>query len=322
MENPPTLWQSWVVGGVVLLGVAACLAVWGCVVRRLVQGRPVLDFQPWRRVPWVGADVLLVFLFYVTAMGAIPLTLLRAFSHFASPPAASRHVEFAKSPPNQPPANELNAERNEHPVVRLLRESRGAGTLLLTVVAVVVTAPIGEEFFFRLLLLGWLGSAERRLRRRWPVLRATMAGLGPILLASALFAGLHLRTGKPDNNLAVLFYGLLGSAVTNVLAVLAGTSLIRLRTGATWTDFGLVPGRFWSDVGLGLAVFVAVAPPIYLLQGLLVTRLPSGLADPISLFFFAVALGTLYYRTQRIVPAVVVHMALNASSVAIFLLAS
>jgi membrane protease YdiL (CAAX protease family) len=42
-------------------------------------------------------------------------------------------------------------------------------------------------------------------------------------------------------------------------------------------------------------------------------------ADPIPIFFLALVLGTLYYRTHRIAASLVLHMAFNATGVAIAL---
>ena len=71
-------------------------------------------------------------------------------------------------------------------------------------------------------------------------------------------------------------------------------------------------------VGLGLVAAMAVVAPIYVIQVWLVLLLPHYIAvDPVPLFLFALVLGTLYYRTHRIVPAVVLHMALNLTSLVV-----
>jgi len=46
--------------------------------------------------------------------------------------------------------------------------------------------------------------------------------------------------------------------------------LIALRTGTTWRDFGFSARDLWSDLKLGLAGFVMLAPPVYAIQGVLV----------------------------------------------------
>ena len=91
------------------------------------------------------------------------------------------------------------------------------------------------------------------------------------------------------------------------------------------TGPGLGAEHLASDVRLGLVAFAAVAVPIYAIQ-IGVTKLQehagySAAADPVSLFFFALALGFLYYRTHRIVPAIVLHMSLNLTSLAMAWLA-
>jgi hypothetical protein len=74
---------------------------------------------------------------------------------------------------------------------------------------------------------------------------------------------------------------------------------------------------------LGLAAFVAVVPLIEWLNygsqkaadhffG------PDKVAGvPVPLFFFALVLGTLYYRTRRVAPSIIVHAALNAATLAV-----
>jgi hypothetical protein len=72
-----------------------------------------------------------------------------------------------------------------------------------------------------------------------------------------------------------------------------------------------------SQIRVRLLAFGAVAAPLYFMQGTLGTLMPgSPWVDPITLTCFALVLGTLYYRTHRIVPSIVLHMALNATSVA------
>ena len=91
--------------------------------------------------------------------------------------------------------------------------------------------------------------------------------------------------------------------------------------GATAADLGWVPEKFFADVRLGLLAFAGLAAPIYGLQILLINLLPKYLApDPAVLFVFALALGTLYCRTHRAVPSIVLHMALNATSLTLALL--
>jgi membrane protease YdiL (CAAX protease family) len=107
------------------------------------------------------------------------------------------------------------------------------------------------------------------------------------------------------------------------LTVLFGVALLRVFSGATLQDLGFVPARFWADVRTGLVAALAVIAPVYLLHNLcyalvrhLVERsvLPAQVAaDPVPIFFLAAALGLLYCRTHRIVPAITLHVVFNLS---------
>lgn len=72
----------------------------------------------------------------------------------------------------------------EHPVVAFLREHRDPVAVALVVVAAVVVAPVGEEFFFRRVIQGWL---EHRLPEA--------GGAAAIGLQAAAFAAAHLGHG-------------------------------------------------------------------------------------------------------------------------------
>jgi hypothetical protein len=97
--------------------------------------------------------------------------------------------------------------------------------------------------------------------------------------------------------------------------------LVRTRSGATAADLGFVRKKLAADVRLGLLAFATVTAPILLLQYVL-TRfvLPENhvAADPIPLFLLALMLAVVYYRTHRIVPAIVTHMAFNATGLLLF----
>ena len=107
------------------------------------------------------------------------------------------------------------------------------------------------------------------------------------------------------------------------MAVVAVVLLLRAQRGATAADFGWAPKKLAGDAGLGLLAFVAVAPAVFSMQWLFqellnhLFPLAKVAADPLPLFYFALVLGTLYYRTHRIVPSIVTHAALNATTLAL-----
>ena len=86
---------------------------------------------------------------------------------------------------------------SKHPAIDLISlEPTPHNALLITWIAL-ITAPLAEEFIFRVLLQGWLESRERawRQQRRW--LRWVRPGVLPVVTSSALFAAAHIEHG-PD----------------------------------------------------------------------------------------------------------------------------
>jgi membrane protease YdiL (CAAX protease family) len=288
--------------GIELAIFGGCAAVWSWVGVQASQGRPAIPLRPRRPVPWDGWDVMMILALYFSAATAA-LWILSP----RPPRGEAKPVQQAAGP----------EEKNEHPVVQLWRQDPRWATKLLSAVAAVIVAPVVEEFLFRLLLQGWLEKADRRLRRR---LRLLLPGALPIATVAALFAAMHYRSGPPAHDAATIIRALLGNAAAGLVTVALGAAWLRSRSGAAWDDFGIEPRRIGRACGLGLAAFLAVAPPIYLLQMWLVKWVSPGTADPITLFFFALVLGVLYYRTHRIVPAIALHMALNGTSLLFLLL--
>jgi membrane protease YdiL (CAAX protease family) len=217
---------------------------------------------------------------------------------------------------SRPPAiSDASGTQTEHVVAQLIAQGN-PWVLLLCIVSAGLVAPITEEFFFRVLLQGWLETCGHRWRRQMPAIRRFMPrGGGSIVLTSLLFASLHFRVGAPqiDVRLRVLQVG--GDAAARLLTLAFAVAWLRGRVGATAADLGWTPKTASGDVKLGLATFAAVAAPVYAVQITFQCLLPTYLApDPVPLFFFALVLGTLYYRTHRLLPLIVLHAALNGTS--------
>lgn len=293
-----------VLAAVVILAVSTCATAWILIAGRWRRGRPLTPYQPRRPVPWGAPDLLLIVVFYFTAQ-----------------PIIAWVAGFVLNPNDirPPPASSPGESSAEHLVAKLLTEG-GPGVVALCFVSAVVVAPVVEELFFRVLLQGCLEALASRLRRRAPSMRRLIprAG-GPIVLTSLLFAAMHFRFAGPPINPRLAVFLLAGDSAMKVLLAVFAVCLVRWRGGATAADLGWAPQKLTGDVGLGLTAFAAMAAPLYLLQFDLNYYLPKTLApDPLPLFLFALVLGTLYYRTHRIVPSLVVHAALNATSLALF----
>jgi membrane protease YdiL (CAAX protease family) len=289
----------------IVLAIWACLAVWAVVVTRWRRGLPILPYQPRRPVPWRGIDLLFVLAFYL-----VSVILLGSLARPILGPEIVRG----------PAIYDLEKATAAHTIANLLAEAN-VWVLLLCVLSAVVVAPIVEEFLFRVLLQGWLETLQRRLRPRMPSLQRWVPGaIGPVAITSCLFALMHFRVQGPPRHVSYRVYEVAGSLIVGLAVTAFAVLMLRVRAGATVEDLGVAPDKLLADVRLGMLAFAGLAAPMYAAMLLLGKLLPSYIApDPLVLFFFSVALGTLYYRTHRIVPAIVLHMSLNATSLAMAL---
>jgi membrane protease YdiL (CAAX protease family) len=291
-----------------LLAVSACAAMWVWAAARWWRNRSVVAYQPRRPVPWHAIDLILVL--------AVYLALLAGLSRLAS-------VVLGPEETQAPAAYGSGRSTTEHVVGQLIAEGN-LWVLLLCGISAAVVAPVSEEFFFRVLLQGWLEALEHRGRRLMPALRRLMPrGSGPIVLTSLLFARLHFRVEAPQLSARFLIVLLASDAIARLAALAFAVGWLRGSVGATAADLGWAPERIPRDIKLGAVAFMAVAIPIYTMQLGLRLLLPEYIApDPIPLFFFALALGMLYYRTHRIAPLIVLHAGLNGTSLALVWLCS
>ena len=283
---------------ILALVIAGGLAVWFRVARRLINGRTVVPWEPRQPVPWHGGHVLVMVLLFLGLQISVP-ALLRGSS---APQAEAAAHDDAKTD-------------TEHPVGRLLRDSQSPGVVFLCLAAAVLAAPLTEEFLFRLLMQGWLEKKDRLLRQASSGWWRRVPGAIPVVVVALLFAGIHFRTAAPQIDVAIGARVLLGVALANLLTLIVGVAWLRLDIGATAADLGLVPGKLAADVRTGLLGYLAIATIVFPLNAALSRILPPNIApDPFSLFPLALMLGFLYYRTHRLAPSIVVHMALNLTS--------
>lgn len=286
-----------------LVAVFAALVFWGEMYRRRRLGRSMLPREPRRRVPWQGIDVVAVLAAYV-AFASLAAGIVRVW------------LRPEVTEPLPPPEGELPDVA--HSVLQVLATGN-PWVLLLSAVAVVVVAPVVEEFLFRVLLQGWLEAfVARRVPQRSRWARQLPWASAPIFVSSAVFAAAHIRVAGPGYHTDFLVAMLLAKTVADSLLVCFAVAWLKLRVGATGADLGLVPAKFTADVRLGLWSLVGLMGPVYALQIISFRLLPEQIApDPIPLFFLAIGLGVLYARTHRLAPCVILHAALNAASLAL-----
>ena len=281
-----------------LLAVSAGLWTW--IRTRWQRREPLIPLARRRPVPWQAQDVLFIFLVGLL----LSVTAAKSVQAWMGPDAAQQAAE-------QKP--EL-----AHPAEQLLR-SGNPGQIAVAVAMAVVVAPLVEEFFFRVLLQGWMEAVWSRQRRKHRELRAAPAAWLPIALPAALFALMHLRSSKVP--LAPQYQAGLYLGQVAAVGLMLGLAIVLLRfaAGATAADLGWKPAKLRSDAKLGLLALLAVIGPVLALQIALVMLVKStGIncaLDPIPLFPLALVFGMLYHRTHRIAPSLVLHMAFNATSI-------
>ena len=295
-QATPPLWES----SVVAAALWGCFLVWGLVLIRLRSGRPVLPYQPRREVAGRAGDLLAVLL-----VGMVGLAVAQVLVGWLLGPELT----------TPPPIYDAEQSSTAHLISRLIAEG-DLGYFLLCGLAGAVVAPIVEEFFFRLLLQGWLEASQRRFRKDMPTLsRLAPGAVGPILIASLLFARMHFRVDAPMGHPYYRLAMILGTSAASLLIFAFAIRWLQVRAGATAADLGWSSKHFFADVRLGLLAFAGLAVPIYGVQFGFSMVLPKYIApDPFALFALAIALGILYHRTHRIVPAIVLHMSLNTTS--------
>jgi membrane protease YdiL (CAAX protease family) len=97
---------------------------------------------------------------------------------------------------------------SEHPLLKSLEERPDSGMLAIALLLAVFVAPVVEEFFFRVILQGWLESKEDEWYAEHSFLAAVPRGVLPVSASAALFALLHSSQGPDPIALFPLALGL------------------------------------------------------------------------------------------------------------------
>ncbi len=271
----------------------------------------LLHFEPRKPVPWGGLDLILLVVLQLLCMvlAGIIVYILSVCSVF--------DFLLKINPLTLPPEFE-----NEHMVAQMLALGRESPFVLwLLFLAAAVLIPAAEEFYFRLLFQGYAEKREKWLARKLniPCSRGVLA----ILVPAVLFASLHIRSGGgtgelPPHALQTLVITVLVMSIGYLLAVSLSVVYLVVVRKAGWADFGISPAAIPKDLLIGTAAAVVLIPPILLLQiglkNVLKPFAPDFVYDPITLVFFAIGLGILYFRTHRLLPCIIVHGIMNGTS--------
>jgi len=284
---------------------AASMVLWWKLFGHWARGRRVPPYEPRRRFPWEDIDVAIV-MFWWFIGAAVVFALAARFLQISLDEAA---------------ADSTAGPETAHPVARLL-ESQNPGFVFLALLTAVVIAPVAEECVFRLILQGWIERRWRRLRRVLPAAVRVAPGVLSILLVSLVFASIHGRGSRPAEPAEKIAVQLALQGATSVVTLLLLVGLARLHGPLSLEALGIAPGKLAGDVKLGLGAWLLVTPPVYFVFWACALVAPRHVVtDPIPLFLLALVLGLLYFRTHRIVAAIVTHMAFNATAMILAFLA-
>ena len=166
---------------------------------------------------------------------------------------------------------------------------------------------------------GMVGIAERRYPPADRLVAANCRGVVPVALTSLAFAALHIRGAARREDVSATVVLLSVQAVASLATVVVALCWLKFAVGATSRGLGHRAGQAAFRRAAGTAALPAIIVPVYAINDLLLAArrwLHGGVVvDPIPLLLLAAALGILYYRTHRVVPCIVLHMAFNAVAV-------
>lgn len=291
--------ESLSTGDVILLsaGLAVTLAAWTLLAWKKRSG-PLLPPEPRTAVPWGPADIAVIILAYLSVAFVLQ-------SAFIDPAQWNPGSDLT---PNEQ-AGQRVASPEMHPLERVLVDRPNALAWVLCTLSAVVVAPLAEEFFFRLLMQGWIESQLNQ----WKGLPLDTPCRVALAVSSLSFALLHFRTTaavQPPTH--ALLVAMAVDAAVKVSAVAAGIVWLKIVCRATWTDLGFPAQLLRADVPRAVVAVAAIFVPVYAVHLAVSSLAPEGLAlDPIPLFFFAWVLGFLYQRTHRLWAPILCHALFN-----------
>jgi membrane protease YdiL (CAAX protease family) len=186
-------------------------------------------------------------------------------------------------------------KETQHPLIEILRAEPTMKFFVLSGFSAVLIAPIVEEFFFRVLLQGWLQTILYRqdMEREW-----VSVGTGNTRIESTERESSDESANGEDRMIDTV-------AVTETPSP-ADQNSTRSPEGEC-SRSGDVPGiPLQSELILRPSVWAIVISAF-----LFALAHSSNGPDPVALFVLALGLGYLYQRTHRVLPSIVTHVMLN-----------
>ncbi len=277
--------------------------------RRFLIGDAHFRRARWNFVELLLAALLMVLLPAVPWERCVPPTI-RAQALKSEKETIEQHSD------NDPEAadEEMSVDQLEraHPLFQLIAQRPSWWVMGLVFVLAVLSAPIAEELVFRLLFQGWLQTLESRsIDHVLRLPKGVVAWVG----VAILFAAIHGRSADRLIAPEAVFDQSVRQLATEVLLVAVILGWLRVVRKVRFERLGFRAKRIGSDSLLGAAWACVAVGPVLALQFVLTQVFPNSVVDPFALLPFALVLGFLYWRTNRVVPGIVLHMCLNGVSV-------
>lgn len=200
---------------------------------------------------------------------------------------------------------------SQHPLEFLFRQRPTLGVFLTVFLVAAIVGPVTEEFLWRFVFQGTLVSYERAYR-------FSSRGLFAVFVTAFIFAARHFRFADAAVPAWETLWAMtIAHAVASLVFLVCGVGYFVATHRVTVPRVRRVVRHIPRDVLLALATFLWLGPLTLLIHVALQHCWPGVVLDPIPLFVFALGLGELSRRTGRLTASITLHVALNATSLAV-----
>ncbi|MGL4941645.1 MAG: CPBP family glutamic-type intramembrane protease [Thermoguttaceae bacterium] len=206
--------------------------------------------------------------------------------------------------------NDVANTSPQHPLESLIRQRPTLEVFLVVFIVAVVIGPITEEFLWRLVFQGTLLRYEQTQF-------VASRGMLSVFVTALLFAARHFRPANvPIPSWEWLWSATIAQAVASLVFLACGVGYFVATKRVTVPHIRRTVRHIPRDVRLALVTFLWLGPLTLFIHVVLQRCFPGVVLDPIPLFVFAVGLGELARRTGRLTASITLHVALNATSLA------
>lgn len=212
----------------------------------------------------------------------------------------------------------INKSSDEHPVIRLI-QTKNWGYIALGFYLACILAPINEELLFRGGLQNCLqGFLTILFRKNYKINVQScrfLISVISITLPALIFALIHYRSEESGNiSMKDMIYGIFNACVAwtffTGLCIIYLFGIRQLRFRDLFGSIYELPGLIGSGIKWVWIYYpvILVAIIVQIIMALTETHF---VPDPIPLIPLALVFGFLYYRTQSVLPSMVLHFLFN-----------